>query len=330
MNEFALIQAYFNRPSQLPSVVQSVGDDCAILNIPNHQQLVMSIDTLVEGVHFLPDTDPALIAERAIHVAVSDLAAMGASPQWLTLALTLPSASDDWLAKFSAGFFAAANYYGMDLIGGDTTRGALTISVQVHGFVERDSALLRSSAQSGDSIYVTGTLGDGAAGLAVLQGELKTNMAAKEYLLNRYYRPTAQIIAGKLIKPWVNAAIDISDGLLADLGHICRGSDLVARIDESLLPYSDALLSSSAPEQCLQWALTGGDDYQLCFTVSQKHKASIDHLIETSQLNATCIGEMCDVNILHGNTETHLEKNAVLSAKTHEPFVVKNTGYVHF
>lgn len=321
MNEFALIQEFFNRPCHLTSVDKSVGDDCAILNIPPNQQLVVSIDTLVEGVHFLPNVLPSLIAERAVHVAVSDLAAMGASPQWLTLALTLPAANREWLADFSAGLFRAASLYSMDLIGGDTTRGPLTISVQVHGFVEQGSALQRAGAKANDAIYVTGALGDGAAGLAVLEGRLDVDALSERYLIDRYYKPQAQIITGQRIRQWASSAIDVSDGLLADLNHICCASNVTARIDESLLPYSDALNTHVDDKQKVQWALSGGDDYQLCFTVPPQHQSHIEHLIKSSQIIATCIGDMIERQSSH---------DGILSLCTGTYFDFPTKGYSHF
>lgn len=321
MNEFALIQEFFNRPCYLTSVAKSVGDDCAILNVPANQQLVVSIDTLVEGVHFLPNVLPSLIAERAVHVAVSDLAAMGASPQWLTLALTLPEASREWLAGFSAGLFRAASLYNMDLIGGDTTRGPLTISVQVHGFIEQNTALQRGGAKVHDAIYVTGCLGDGAAGLAVLENRLNVDALSERYLIDRYYKPQAQVIAGQRIRHWANSAIDISDGLLADLNHICCASQVTARIDESLLPYSDALNACVDDQQKMQWALSGGDDYQLCFTVPPQHQSQINSLIESSQITATCIGDM---------VERQPQHDGILSLCTQTYFDSLTKGYSHF
>lgn len=321
MNEFALIQEFFNRPCDLTSVTKSVGDDCAILNVPPNQQLVVSIDTLVEGVHFLPNVLPSLIAERAVHVAVSDLAAMGASPQWLTLALTLPAANREWLADFSTGLFRAASLYNMDLIGGDTTRGPLTISVQVHGFVEQGTALQRSGAKVNDAIYVTGFLGDGAAGLAVLEHRLGVDALSERYLIDRYYKPQAQIVTGQRIRQWASSAIDISDGLLADLNHICCASNVTARIDESLLPYSEAMNSCVNDQQKMQWALSGGDDYQLCFTVSPQHQSHIDYLIKSSQITATCIGDMIERQSLH---------DGILSLCTHTYFDFPVKGYSHF
>lgn len=321
MNEFALIQEFFNRPCHLTSVVKSVGDDCAILNVPVNQQLVVSIDTLVEGVHFLPNVLPSLVAERAVHVAVSDLAAMGASPQWLTLALTLPEANREWLADFSAGLFRAASMYGMDLIGGDTTRGPLTISVQVHGFVEHNTALQRGGAKVNDAIYVTGCLGDGAAGLAVLENRLHVDALSERYLIDRYYKPQAQIVTGQCIRQWASSAIDISDGLLADLNHICSASQVTARIDESLLPYSDALNACVDDQQKMQWALSGGDDYQLCFTVPPQHQPHVNSLIESSQITATCIGDMVQRQSQH---------YSVLSLCTQTYFDSLTKGYSHF
>lgn len=317
MNEFGLIQTYFRRPHACPSVVLGVGDDCAILSVPNNQHLVVSIDTLVSGVHFLASSHASLIAQRALHVSVSDLAAMAAIPQWFSLALTLPSSDESWLSSFSQGLFKAADAYGMALIGGDTTRGPLTISIQVHGFADKDKALTRDAAQVGDAIYVTGTLGDGAAALASIQQEISCSDAHKQYFHERYYQPQAQIESAQVIKPFAHAVIDISDGLLADLAHICEASKVGALIDELNLPYSDALLSLDKPQSCKEWALTGGDDYQLCFTVPSQHVLSIEQRIHDGVLNARKIGKI-------------VSGHEVKSIHTHQCFDFLSPGYTHF
>lgn len=292
MDEFALIRQYFAEITRtLPdSVSTGIGDDCAVLTVPAGQQLVVSIDTLVEGTHFLAGAPADSLAWRLLGAAVSDLAAMGAEPAWLTLAISLPEVSQDWLQAFSKGLAAAAAQYQVALIGGDTTRGPLTLSAQVHGFVPHGQALLRQGAQPGDCIVVTGTLGDSRAGLACLLGERSPAEPIQAELLRRFYKPEPRIYTGLQIRPFAHACIDISDGLLADLGHILAASHCGARIDSTRLPLSEALLSVVDPAQAIAWALTGGEDFELCFTLTPEHWAQLQRL--TLPIPLTCIGEI--------------------------------------
>jgi len=268
LSEFSLIYRYFSSLGHGPGIDLSVGDDCAIVDLPAHERLATSIDTLVEGVHFPADSFPEDIGYRAVAVAVSDLAAMGARPIAMTLALTLPTSDEFWLHTFSQGIAQAASQYSLPLIGGDTTRGPLAITVSVMGALPKNKALLRGGASAGDIICVSGTLGDAAAGLAFLQGEWQPSPDHAEFLLQRFNRPQARILLGSELLGVASAAIDISDGLLADVGHIADASGLRAVIDPARLPLSSALLSHPSKEQALQWALAGGDDYELCFTLS--------------------------------------------------------------
>ena len=238
--EFSLIARYFDRVrSSRLDVELGIGDDCALLNIPEKQTLAISTDTLVAGNHFLPDIDPADLAYKALAVNLSDLAAMGADPAWLTLALTLPDVDEAWLESFSDSLFDLLNYYDMQLIGGDTTRGPLSMTLGIHGFVPMGRALTRSGAKPGDWIYVTGTPGDSAAGLAILQNRLQVADAKDaDYLIKRHLRPSPRILQGQALRDLANSAIDLSDGLISDLGHIVKASDCGARIDLALLPFS--------------------------------------------------------------------------------------------
>ena len=260
--EFELIERYFRPLSAVgKSADQGIGDDCALLCVPPGQQLVVSVDTLVEGTHFLVDTPPRELAHRCVAAAVSDLAAMGAEPAWLTLALTLPDADPDWLDPFSRGLSEALQRYGMSLVGGDTTRGHRTLSLQVHGWVPEGQALLRRGAQPGDGIWVSGTLGDAMAGLEQLhQQRLNDHLPDKTdpFLLQRFYRPTARIELGKALRGIASAALDISDGLLADLGHLLAPEQLGAQIELDQLPLSAAILKHFEPLQARQWALRRG------------------------------------------------------------------------
>jgi len=291
MEEFSLIQKYFAQPNEQAmqnnsALVLGIGDDCAIIRASSERDMVFSIDTMVAGVHFPQEAPAAQIAWRLLGAAVSDLAAMGAIPNCFTLALTLPELNSTWLAEFSENLAAAANQYGITLAGGDTTKGPLTLSVQAHGFVDRDKALLRSTANVGDYICVSGTLGDSRAGLEMLSKKVVNS--EQQYLLNRYYRPIPRISTGLLIKDYASSCIDVSDGLLADLYHILQKSAVSAQIDSQLLPLSTPMLSM-AGENAIQWALSGGEDFELCFTVPVDkwhdfERAGHDHAITITKI----------------------------------------------
>ena len=300
--EFSLIARYFDRvrTSRL-DVETGIGDDCALLNIPEKQTLAISTDTLVAGNHFLPDIDPTDLAWKALAVNLSDLAAMGADPAWLTLALTLPDVDEAWLEAFSDGLFELLNYYDMQLIGGDTTRGPLSMTLGIHGYVPVGRALKRSGAKPGDWIYVTGTPGDSAAGLAILQNRLQVADATDaDYLLKRHLRPTPRILQGQALRDLASAAIDLSDGLISDLGHIVNASGCGARVNVDVLPYSTALSQHVEPEQALRWALSGGEDYELCFTVPEINRGALDVALGNLGAAFTCIGQMsADVEGIH-------------------------------
>ncbi|MGU3413164.1 thiamine-phosphate kinase [Enterobacteriaceae bacterium C34A] len=300
--EFSLIARYFDRVrSSRLDVETGIGDDCALLNVPEKQTLAISTDTLVSGIHFLPDIDPADLARKALAVNLSDLAAMGADPAWLTLALTLPDVDEAWLAAFSDSLFEQLNYYDMQLIGGDTTKGPLSMTLGIHGFVPEGRALKRSGAKPGDWIYVTGTPGDSAAGLAILQDSLRVeSQEDADYLVKRHLHPTPRILTGQALRNLANAAIDISDGLISDLGHILNASECGARIDLDLLPYSEAMKRHVEPEQALRWALSGGEDYELCFTVPELNRGALDVALGHFGMKYTCIGQIsADVEGLH-------------------------------
>lgn len=300
--EFSLIARYFDRVrSSRLDVETGIGDDCALLNIPDKQTLAISTDTLVAGNHFLTDIDPADLAYKALAVNLSDLAAMGADPAWMTLAITLPEVDEPWLEAFSDSLFECLNYYGMQLIGGDTTRGPLSMTLGIHGFVPAGRALKRAGAKPGDWIYVTGTPGDSAAGLAILQNRLQVVDAAdREYLLKRHLRPTPRILQGQALRDLASAAIDLSDGLISDLGHIVKASACGARVDLNALPWSDAMTRHVEPEQALRWALSGGEDYELCFTVPELNRGALEVAMGQLGVAFTCIGQMsADVEGIH-------------------------------
>jgi thiamine-monophosphate kinase len=272
-------------------VVLGIGDDAALVNPSPNFQLVVATDTLVESVHFPVDASAEQIATRALCVNLSDMAAMGATPRWFTLALTLEKADAPWLAGFSRGLAQVADEFALALIGGDTTAGPLTISMTLIGEVPVGEALPRAGANVGDSIYVTGTLGDGAAALRLLMSNDERGLVDSERLLMRFYRPKPQIQVGLKLRGIANACIDISDGLVADLGHICRSSGVSANLWSEKLPI-DPELVQRFPKQALTWALSGGDDYQLCFTVAEADLGLIDALIAQGELDATMIGQI--------------------------------------
>ncbi|NIY48388.1 thiamine-phosphate kinase [Cedecea colo] len=292
--EFSLIARYFDRVrSTRRDVETGIGDDCALLSVAEKQLLAISTDTLVSGVHFLPDIDPRDLGYKALAVNLSDLAAMGADPAWLTLAITLPEVDEPWLEAFSDSLFEQLDYYGMQLIGGDTTRGPLSMTLGIHGLVPAGRALKRSGARAGDWIYVTGTPGDSAAGLAILQDRLDVADAQQaDYLRKRHLRPKPRVLHGQALRDRASSAIDLSDGLVSDLGHILKASDCGARILLDSLPYSEAMRDNVDAEQALRWALSGGEDYELCFTVPELNRGALDVAIGNLGVPFTCIGQV--------------------------------------
>ncbi len=292
--EFSLIARYFDRVrSTRRDVETGIGDDCALLSVAEKQLLAISTDTLVSGIHFLPDIDPRDLGYKALAVNLSDLAAMGADPAWLTLAITLPEIDEPWLEAFSDSLFEQLDYYDMQLIGGDTTRGPLSMTLGIHGLVPAGRALKRSGARAGDWIYVTGTPGDSAAGLAILQDRLAVADAQQaDYLLKRHLRPKPRVLHGQALRDRASSAIDLSDGLISDLGHILKASDCGARIMLDSLPYSQAMRDNVDAGQALSWALAGGEDYELCFTVPELNRGALDVAIGNLGVPFTCIGQV--------------------------------------
>lgn len=290
MGEFELIERYFARRAaqiRAPHVALGIGDDAALLDIPAGMQLAVSVDTLVSGVHFPASTEPYDIGYKALAVSLSDMAAMGAEPLAATLALTLPEADESWLQRFSDGFFDLAERYQVQLIGGDTTRGPLSITVQLHGLLPQGAALLRSGARADDDIYVTGALGDAGLALLALQG--KTALPAPQRALDKLNRPVPRVREGMALRGIASSAIDISDGLLADLGHILKASGAGARLNVDALPLS-ADVRSCGEERAYALALGAGDDYELCFTVPASGKPALKRAFETLACAYTRVG----------------------------------------
>lgn len=292
LNEFQLIREYFARqPVTRTDVVLGIGDDAALLAVPPDQELVVSTDVLVAGVHFPEGTDALSIGHKSLAVNLSDLAAMGATPAWFTLNLCLPRADSDWLRDFCTGLFTLAKSYRVALVGGDTSRGPLTVGIQIMGLVPPGQALRRSGARPGDRIYVTGVLGEAALGLQRVLGKLDL---PEEYRINvwqQLYRPLPRVQAGRRLRGLASACIDISDGLVADLGHILEASGVGARIALRELPLSPAY---DAAFQQVGWeaALNGGDDYELCFTVPAEQEHAFQQASTRFGVSCCPIGEI--------------------------------------
>lgn len=291
MNEFELIRQFFARQlKQRDDIAIGIGDDAAVVNVPVNQQLVVTTDTLVADIHFASKTPAYDIAYKALAVNLSDLAAMGAEPAWVTLALTLPDADEAWIQGFCEGFFTLASRFHVQLIGGDLTHGPLSITVQAMGLVPRGQAITRSGAKPGDAIYVTGTLGDAGLGLQVEQSHLHLPEAQQHAALDKLHHPEPRIQTGLHLRGLASAAIDISDGLVADLGHILEQSGVGATVHIEKLPISELVMQALAKDTAIMLGLSAGDDYELCFTVPAKHTHSVDQTLSQLPCRFTRIG----------------------------------------
>ena len=313
MSEFDLIQQYFTKPTRHTDL--GVGDDAALIRVASGMQLAVSSDMLVAGTHFLHDCAPYDIGWKALAVNVSDMAAMGAQAKWATLAIALPEKNDAWLAEFSRGFFDCANTFGVDLIGGDTTRGPLNMSVTIMGEVPIGQSLRRDGAQLGDDIWVSGTLGDAALALALLQKRYRLDVNLQDNELEKWLlslnKPQPRAELGLALRGIATSCIDISDGLLADLGHILQASNLGAQIDVENLPMSPYNFNHSDEPAIQQYVLAGGDDYELCFTAPPAQRTAIENIAKTLQLQITRIASTrIDIGLqaIYKNTELKLLK----------------------
>lgn len=313
MGEFDLIKRYFSRQNLQNDVLLSVGDDCAITQVPEGYRLAITTDTLVEGTHFLPSISASDLAYKSVAVNLSDLAAMGATPMWVSLALTLPEIREEWLAEFSQSLFAILDRYGVSLIGGDTTKGPLSITLTAQGFLPQEQGLFRHQAQVGDWIFISGYLGDSAAGLDLLLKNRKIENESDRYLVQRHLRPTPRVELGLALRAFSKTALDISDGLLADLGHILERSQVGAEIYLENLPLSRHLLNQYELEQAEQFALTGGEDYELCFTVSEEKRTEMETILRSQSIKVTCIGKILPstsgLNLLRNGKKMDLPAN---------------------
>jgi thiamine-monophosphate kinase len=327
-SEFDVIMKYFTFSSDRDDVLLAGGDDCASVIVPEGKELVITTDTLVSGVHFPEHTSARDIAYKSLMVNLSDLASMGATPAWLTLAITLPEIDDDWLHSFSRQMSSLLSEYNVALIGGDTTRGPLSITIQAMGLVPRGKKLLRSQAMAGDKVYVTGYIGDAAVGLrAVLDGNDDEMLVP---CINRLNRPDARIAFAQDLIGLSRCAIDISDGLVADIGHIIEQSNCGVVIELDKVPVwpsardyfskqVDVMVDGKA-DDFIDWSLllTGGDDYELCFTVEPGREHEVFSLAEKHGLLASCIGTI---------TEDH---GLRILDDNNEPVILDGAGYQHF
>jgi len=288
MNEFEIIEKYLAlKAKNRKDVIQGVGDDCALLKVPRGQRLAVSMDTLIAGVHFLPDCPADDIAHKAIAVNLSDLAAAGAEPAWITLSLSMPELDKDWLAKFHQGLKRMVDYFGVQIIGGDTCRGPLSITIQAHGFVPQQVFCRRNTAKAGELICVTGDLGDAALGLLVAQNNMTApSKGIKDYLLKRYQTPYPRLAAGIALRNRATAGIDISDGLLADINHISQASQVGVLLRWERIPLSNQAKAVADKDLLMKSALAGGDDYELCFTVKEDE-------LEATQKALEMVGSPC-------------------------------------
>lgn len=318
--EFEIIRRYFTGvvTSTTERVVLGPGDDCAILDVPAGQQLCVSTDTLVSGVHFPDDASAEVAAHRSLCANLSDLAAMGATPLAFLGALTLPGEDDGWLDAFSRTLAALADEYRIPLVGGNLARGELSITLTVLGSIPAGAALRRDGARPGDEVYVTGTLGDAAGWLALEQASGETSRVRDaDHLRRRYCSPTPRLGLGERLRGVASGMIDISDGLAADLGHICESSAVGARIDATVIPLSNAL-RSGFEQRALALAIGGGDDYELCFTAAPDRREDIAALATDTGVGITRIGE-----IVEGTSPVFVDGDGNAMA-------LEETGYQHF
>lgn len=299
MNEFDIIRRFFDRPVAADTGVSlGIGDDAAVVRIPAGQELVLAMDTLVNGVHFPENTSAAAIGWKALAVNLSDLAAMGAKARWATLSLTMPEADEAWLAAFAGGFFELAQQYDVHLIGGDLCRGPLAVTIQVHGLVPAGQAIRRCGAAVGDVVYVTGTLGD--AGYAL---HMPIEEAAGEWFRLQLQRPEPRLTIGQALRGLATSAIDISDGLAGDLEHILRASGVGAELSLDSLPLSPSLETAVGRQQAVAYALTAGDDYELCFTAPSGSGEAVQHIATETGVAITAIGRIqADSGLRLGNS----------------------------
>ena len=315
--EFDLIKRHFTRPAA--NAVLGVGDDCALVDVTNGMDLAVSTDTMVSGTHFFPDVNPENLGHKALAVNLSDMAAMGALPYWAMLNLTLPNVDHEWLSAFAKGFFDLAQEFNVSLVGGDTTRGpSLVITVTIMGEVPAGAALRRSGAKAGNDIWVSGNIGDAALAVAHRYGKLVLDAPDYRESVMRLYEPSPRVALGQALRGLATAAIDISDGLLADLTHICRLSNVGATVDLNSVPVSGIGAKHIGSDEGRTAILAGGDDYELCFTAHPNSRESIEDLTEVLGIPITRIGQ-----VKRG-------KGVSLLGSDGKPVKIDGRGYDHF
>ena len=317
ISEFELIERYFTRPARTAAL--GIGDDCALIKAPTGLVLAITTDMLVEGTHFLANADPRRLGHKALAVNLSDLAAMGADPRWFLLALALPEANEAWLAAFAEGMFALAERHSVELIGGDTTRGLRNLCITAIGTLPPGYALRRDTAATGEDVWLSGSTGDAALGLAHLRGRVKLSADAAAYCLARLEAPDPRVALGTRLRGLAASAIDVSDGLLADVGHIAQQSKVKAEIEFEQLPRSPALAACADRALADECLLAGGDDYELVFTAPTEKRTAVEAAGAAAAVALTRIGR-----IVEGDPAVRL-----LDASG-KPIAVGQTGYDHF
>jgi len=318
MKEFELIRHYFTEQVvKRKDVHLGIGDDCALVTPPERQHIAVTTDTLVAGVHFPLNTSARAIGHKSIAVNLSDLAAMGAEPSWISLAITLPEVDEQWIDDFCVGVFELCEFYNVQLIGGDTTQGPLSISVTAQGFVPFDKHISRSGAKAGDWLYVTGEIGGAALALQHIQGKVKLAPKYQDEIIKRLDFPKARILAGQALREYATSAIDLSDGLVADLEHICKASGVGANIVLDDLPIPVALPETIGLEKAYDMALKGGDDYELLFSVAEDNRVGMETVLANSGNKFTCIGQ------LNGSDKITTTLNS-------KPVTLNVKGFQHF
>jgi len=318
MKEFEIIKHFFTKQAvHRKDVLLGIGDDCAVVSSTAKQDIVVTTDTLVAGVHFPLGTAPKAIGHKAVAVNLSDIAAMGAKPSWISLAITIPEVSDEWLSEFCAGVFELCEYYNVQLIGGDTTQGPLSITITAQGLTPEGKYLSRSGAKAGDWLYVTGELGDAALALQHHKDPFLTDSDVIEQVQKKLDYPKPRVLMGQSLREYASSAIDISDGLLADLGHICQASNVGANVVLDSVPLSDAMNKSQLFDDAILLALNGGDDYELLFTVSEDNKVAMETALSHAGAAITCIGQM-------NATRT------ISTTLNNKPVSINGSGFQHF
>ncbi len=318
MKEFELIKHFFTEQAvKRKDVLLGIGDDCAVIANTENQNIVVTTDTLVAGVHFPLNTPARAIGHKAVAVNLSDIAAMGAKPSWLSLAITLPEVSNEWLTEFCRGIFDLCEYYNVELIGGDTTQGPLSITITAQGLTPEGKYLSRAGAKAGDWLYVTGEIGDAALALQHINEEVSLESAFIEPIKNKLDYPKPRVLAGQTLREYASSAIDISDGLIADLGHICQASNVGANIVLDAIPLSSIMRESLPLKDAINLALTGGDDYELLFTVSEDNKVAMETSLSHAGTPVTCIGQI--------NASQNIS-----TTLNNKPVPINNAGFEHF